>query len=96
MSASCAISRVQTGGTFSDLRRFPTGRGNPLALDPGFALAWLDADFNESALGHDEAALAAERKAIPILQSGNDIDMSDQAKPTMPFIAWRDRLSRFR
>jgi tetratricopeptide (TPR) repeat protein len=53
-----------------------------LALDPDFGLGWLDVDFNEGALGHDEAALAAERKAIRIMQSGNDPDMSEQAKPS--------------
>jgi tetratricopeptide (TPR) repeat protein len=74
-----AVQYVQTG----DFRTSVSYVRKALALDPGFALAWLDADFNESALGHDEAALAAERKAIPILQSGNDIDMSDQAKPSI-------------
>lgn len=74
-----AVQYVQTG----DFRTSDSYIWKALALDPGFGLAWLDADFNESALGHDEAALAAERKAIPILQSGSDIDVSDQAKPSL-------------
>ncbi len=53
-----------------------------LALDSNFALGWLDANFNESALGHDEAALNDERNAIRIMQSGSDPDMSEQAKPS--------------
>ncbi|HEY1838332.1 MAG TPA: hypothetical protein VGG36_11785 [Rhizomicrobium sp.] len=52
------------------------------ATEPGFALAYLDLDFDESALGHDEAALATERMAIRLMQNGSEIDMSDQAKPS--------------
>jgi hypothetical protein len=52
------------------------------AIEPDFALAHMDLDFDEGLLGHDEAALAAERAAIRLMQNGSEIDMSDQAKPT--------------
>ncbi|MGA9796736.1 MAG: hypothetical protein WBQ17_14520, partial [Rhizomicrobium sp.] len=56
------------------------------ATEPGFALAYFDLDFNESLLGHDGAALAAERAAIRLMQSGSDLDISEQAKPSFLLI----------
>jgi tetratricopeptide (TPR) repeat protein len=42
----------------------------------------MDLDFDEGALGHDEAAFAAERKTLQLLNDGSDADLSDQAKPS--------------
>jgi len=51
-----------------------------LALDPDFALAYDDLDLSQGNLGHDEAALAAARAVVRVLQSNADIEMSDRSR----------------
>jgi hypothetical protein len=51
------------------------------ALFPNFALAWVDIDTEETILGHPEEALGAARTAVRLLESGNDIDMIERARP---------------
>ena len=51
-----------------------------LALSPNFALAYVNLDFYEGLLGHDEASLDAAENAVRLMQAGGDVEMSDTAR----------------
>ncbi|HTT96618.1 MAG TPA: hypothetical protein VMF58_01100 [Rhizomicrobium sp.] len=50
-----------------------------LALKPGFIMAYVNESGVESQFQHNEAELAAERKAVEIAHGPRDPDMSEQA-----------------
>ncbi len=57
-----------------DVMRSVAMTRDALALRPDFVMAYLNTGPTELQRGHDEAALAAERKAVALLKRGDDPD----------------------
>jgi tetratricopeptide (TPR) repeat protein len=51
-----------------------------VAIIPDFAVAWSNLDGYNGNLGHDEAALAAERVLLPILRGNGNVDMTERSR----------------
>ncbi len=51
-----------------------------VATIPSFALAYTNVDSFEYGFGHDQAALAAAREAVRLMENGRNIDMTARAR----------------